>query len=81
MQADVSSTQRFSTSSETASAATSSSEKSVSASSADDGAASVRALAGSVSNFKVGFKFFYYISREPARVVERLFKSLLLRAG
>ncbi|KAK6626544.1 hypothetical protein RUM44_009017 [Polyplax serrata] len=53
VQADVSSTQRFSMSSETASAATSLSDKSVSASYADDGAASVRALAGSVLNFKV----------------------------
>lgn len=53
MQADVASTQRFSMSSETASAATSLSEKSVSASIADDGAASTRALAGSVLNFKV----------------------------
>lgn len=53
MQADVASTQRFSMSSETASAATSLSEKSVSASIADDGAASTRALAGSVLNFKM----------------------------
>lgn len=53
VQVDVSSNQRFSMSSETASAATSLSEKSVSASFADDGAASVRALAGSVLNFKV----------------------------
>lgn len=53
VQADVASTQRFSMSSETASAATSLSEKSVSASIADDGAASTRALAGSVLNFKI----------------------------
>ncbi|XP_063244132.1 E3 ubiquitin-protein ligase RNF19A-like isoform X2 [Bacillus rossius redtenbacheri] len=53
VQADVASTQRFSMSSETASAATSLSEKSVSVSMADDGAASTRALAGSVLNFKV----------------------------
>lgn len=53
VQADVSSTQRFSTSSETASAATTSSEKSVSACLPDDGTASTRALAGSVYNFKV----------------------------
>ncbi|KAJ9600759.1 hypothetical protein L9F63_001089, partial [Diploptera punctata] len=53
VQADVASTQRFSMSSETASAATSLSEKSVSVSIADDGAASTRALAGSVLNFKV----------------------------
>ncbi|XP_048512751.1 E3 ubiquitin-protein ligase RNF19A-like [Athalia rosae] len=54
VQADVASTQRFSLSSETASAATSLSEKSVNASIApDDGAASTRALAGSVLNFKV----------------------------
>lgn len=50
VQADVASSQRFSMSSETASAATSLSEKSVSA---DDGAASTRALAGSVLNYKV----------------------------
>lgn len=49
VQADVASTQRFSMSSETASAATSLSEKSL----ADDGGASTRALAGSVLNFKV----------------------------
>ncbi|KAK0080909.1 hypothetical protein PV325_013130 [Microctonus aethiopoides] len=54
VQADVISTQRFSLCSETASAATSLSEKSVNASiAADDGAASTRALAGSVLNFKV----------------------------
>ncbi|XP_021939737.1 E3 ubiquitin-protein ligase RNF19B-like [Zootermopsis nevadensis] len=53
VQADVASSQRFSMSSETASAATSLSEKSVSASIADDGAASTRALAGSVLNFKM----------------------------
>lgn len=54
VQADVTSTQRFSLCSETASAATSLSEKSVNASIAlDDGAASTRALAGSVLNFKV----------------------------
>lgn len=54
VQADVTSTQRFSSCSETASAATSLSEKSVNASIAlDDGAASTRALAGSVLNFKV----------------------------
>ncbi|KAK7789413.1 hypothetical protein R5R35_010271 [Gryllus longicercus] len=53
VQADVASTQRFSMSSETASAATSLSEKSVSASIADDGGASTRALAGSVLNFKM----------------------------
>lgn len=56
VQADVTSTQRFSLCSETASAATSLSEKSVNASIAlDDGAASTRALAGSVLNFKVFF--------------------------
>lgn len=55
VQVDVSSTQRFSMSSETASAATSLSEKSVTTSLADDGAASTRALAGSVINFKVSF--------------------------
>lgn len=49
VQADVASTQRFSMSSETASATTSLSEKSL----ADDGGASTRALAGSVLNFKV----------------------------
>lgn len=50
------STQRFSLCSETASAATSLSEKSVNASIAlDDGAASTRALAGSVLNFKVPY--------------------------
>ncbi|XP_057320577.1 E3 ubiquitin-protein ligase RNF19B-like [Microplitis mediator] len=54
VQADVTSTQRFSLCSETASAATSLSEKSVNASiAADDGAASTRALAGSVLNFKM----------------------------
>ncbi|XP_066582493.1 E3 ubiquitin-protein ligase RNF19A-like [Prorops nasuta] len=54
VQADVTSTQRFSLCSETASAATSLSEKSVNASIAlDDGAASTRALAGSVLNFAV----------------------------
>ncbi|XP_066992791.2 E3 ubiquitin-protein ligase RNF19B [Anabrus simplex] len=53
VQADVASTQRFSMSSETASAATSLSEKSVSASIADDGGASTRALAGSVLNFRM----------------------------
>lgn len=54
VQADVTSTQRFSLCSETASATTSLSEKSVNASIAlDDGAASTRALAGSVLNFKV----------------------------
>ncbi|XP_063979325.1 E3 ubiquitin-protein ligase RNF19A-like isoform X1 [Diachasmimorpha longicaudata] len=54
VQADVTSTQRFSLCSETASAATSLSEKSVNASiAADDGGASTRALAGSVLNFKV----------------------------
>lgn len=53
VQADVASAQRFSMSSETASAATSLSEKSVSASIADDGAASTRALAGSVLNFRM----------------------------
>ncbi|XP_072759113.1 E3 ubiquitin-protein ligase RNF19A [Anoplolepis gracilipes] len=54
VQADVTSTQRFSSCSETASAATSLSEKSVNASIAlDDGAASTRALAGSVLNFKI----------------------------
>lgn len=60
VQADVTSTQRFSLCSETASAATSVSEKSVNASIApDDGAASTRALAGSVLNFKVSrCKFF-----------------------
>ncbi|XP_075228086.1 E3 ubiquitin-protein ligase RNF19A-like [Lycorma delicatula] len=49
VQAEVASTQRFSMSSETASATTSLSEKSL----ADDGGASVRALAGSVLNFKM----------------------------
>uniref|UniRef100_A0A1B6DLX9 RBR-type E3 ubiquitin transferase n=1 Tax=Clastoptera arizonana TaxID=38151 RepID=A0A1B6DLX9_9HEMI len=49
VQADVASSQRFSMSSETASAATSLSEKSL----ADDGGASTRALAGSVLNFKM----------------------------
>ncbi|XP_012530836.1 E3 ubiquitin-protein ligase RNF19A [Monomorium pharaonis] len=54
VQVDVTSTQRFSLCSETASAATSLSEKSVNASIAlDDGAASTRALAGSVLNFKM----------------------------
>ncbi|XP_025987250.1 E3 ubiquitin-protein ligase RNF19A [Solenopsis invicta] len=54
VQADVTSTQRFSLCSETTSAATSLSEKSVNASIAlDDGAASTRALAGSVLNFKM----------------------------
>lgn len=53
VQADVASTQRFSMSSETASAATSLSEKSASASIADDGGASTRALAGSVLNFRI----------------------------
>ncbi|XP_051159172.1 E3 ubiquitin-protein ligase RNF19A-like isoform X2 [Leptopilina boulardi] len=54
VQADVTSTQRFSLCSETASATTSLSEKSVNASIAlDDGAASTRALAGSVLNFKI----------------------------
>ena len=54
VQADVTSAQRFSLCSETASAATSISEKSVNASIAlDDGAASTRALAGSVLNYKV----------------------------
>lgn len=54
VQADVTSTQRFSLCSETASAATSLSEKSVNASIAlDDGAASTRALSGSVLNFKM----------------------------
>jgi len=58
VQADVTSTQRFSLCSETASAATSLSEKSVNASIAlDDGAASTRALAGSVLNFKVFISF------------------------
>lgn len=63
VQADVTSTQRFSLCSETASAATSLSEKSVNASIAlDDGAASTRALAGSVLNFKV-FEFLFAIER------------------
>ena len=54
MQADVTSTQRFSLCSETASATTSFSDKSVNASIAlDDGAASTRALAGSVLNMKL----------------------------
>lgn len=54
VQADVTSTQRCSLCSETASAATSLSEKSVNASLAlDDGAASTRALSGSVLNFKM----------------------------
>ncbi|XP_014203877.1 E3 ubiquitin-protein ligase RNF19A [Copidosoma floridanum] len=54
VQADVTSTQRFSLCSETASATTSLSEKSVNASIApDDGAASTRALAGSVLNMKL----------------------------
>ena len=54
VQADVTSTQRFSLCSETASAATSLSEKSVNASIApDDGSASTRALAGSVLNMKL----------------------------
>ena len=54
VQADVTSTQRFSLYSETASATTSLSEKSVNTSIAlDDGAASTRALAGSVLNFKM----------------------------
>lgn len=54
VQADVTSTQRFSLCSETASAATSLSEKSVNASIApDDGTASTRALAGSVLNMKL----------------------------
>lgn len=50
VQADVSSTQRFSMSSETASASLS--EKSVNVSLADDGGASTRALAGSMLNYK-----------------------------
>ncbi|RZF36475.1 hypothetical protein LSTR_LSTR011262 [Laodelphax striatellus] len=49
VQAEVASSQRFSMSSETASATTSLSEKSL----ADDGGASTRALAGSVLNFKI----------------------------
>lgn len=49
VQAEVASTQRFSMSSETASATTSLSEKSLT----DDGGASIRALAGSVLNFKM----------------------------
>ncbi|XP_043263776.1 E3 ubiquitin-protein ligase RNF19A-like [Colletes gigas] len=54
VQADVTSTQRFSLCSETVSATTSLSEKSVNASIAlDDGAASTRASAGSVQNFKI----------------------------
>lgn len=53
IQADVAQTHRFSMSSETASAATSLSEKSVSASLGDDGAASTRALAGSIANYKM----------------------------
>lgn len=52
VQADVASTQRFSMSSETASATTSLSEKSL----ADDGGASTRALAGSVLNFKMDYR-------------------------
>ncbi|XP_034250678.1 E3 ubiquitin-protein ligase RNF19B-like isoform X2 [Thrips palmi] len=50
---DVAQTHRFSMTSETASAATSLSEKSVSASLNDDGAASTRALAGSIANYKM----------------------------
>ncbi|XP_058791229.1 E3 ubiquitin-protein ligase RNF19A-like isoform X2 [Phymastichus coffea] len=54
VQADVTSAQRFSLCSETASAATSLSEKSVNASIApDDGSASTRTLAGSVLNIKL----------------------------
>lgn len=54
VQADIASNQRFSLCSETASATTSLSEKSVNASiAADDGAASTRALAGSVLNYKM----------------------------
>ena len=53
IQVDVAQTHRFSMSSETASAATSLSEKSVSASLADDGGASIRALAGSIANYKM----------------------------
>ncbi|KAL7288618.1 hypothetical protein TKK_0017353 [Trichogramma kaykai] len=54
VQADVTSSQRFSLCSETASATTSLSEKSVNASIAlDDGSASTRALAGSVLNMKL----------------------------
>lgn len=68
VQADVTPTQRFSLCSETASAATSLSEKSVNASIAlDDGAASTRALAGSVLNFKV----FYFLF--PNIIVINLF--------
>lgn len=52
VQADVASTQRFSMSSETASATTSLSEKSL----ADDGGASTRALAGSVLNFRMDYR-------------------------
>lgn len=55
VQADVSSTQRFSMSSETASASLS--EKSVNVSLADDGGASTRALAGSMLNYKVQMIF------------------------
>lgn len=51
VQADVASTQRFSMSSETASASLS--EKSVNVSITDDGGASTRALAGSVLDCKV----------------------------
>lgn len=50
VQADVASTQRFSMSSETASASLS--EKSVNVSLADDGTSSTRALAGSMLNYK-----------------------------
>ncbi|XP_044728885.1 E3 ubiquitin-protein ligase RNF19A-like [Chrysoperla carnea] len=52
IQVDVLAGQRFSMSSETASATTSLSEKSVNASLPDDGGASTRALAGSVLNYK-----------------------------
>lgn len=66
VQADVTSTQRFSLCSETASATTSLSEKSVYASIAmDDGAASTRALAGSIINFKVRILLFFSFVHAP----------------
>ncbi|XP_053975748.1 E3 ubiquitin-protein ligase RNF19A-like [Hylaeus volcanicus] len=66
VQADVTSTQRFSLCSETVSVTTSLSEKSVNASIAlDDGTASTKALAGSVQNFKLKNELGPKASTEP----------------
>lgn len=81
---DVAQTHRFSMTSETASAATSLSEKSVSASLNDDGAASTRALAGSIANYKVScFPYLVLSSRFLCTVVFKFdyvfYKTLNMR--